>query len=95
MSLPFLDESQCADNVRRSTDGTLVSELSAGQHSGVVEDYSFRSPYAPETYKCSGYGGEEWKYFDGSPEGDCRFTIDLEGGTMDRFVVQSHCVYQC
>jgi hypothetical protein len=52
--------------------------------------YQYRSPYNPKLYKCTGYGEEEYEYFDGSPgwpgQKDERFTIDLEGGSMDRYV---------
>ena len=51
-------------------------------------DYPARSPYNPERYRCSGYDDSDWVFFDGSPEKgkDQRFTIDLEGGSMDRYV---------
>jgi hypothetical protein len=51
-----------------------------------TEDYDARidSPYNPIRYRCTGYDDIEWEWFDGAPTGSNIFTIDLEGGTMDR-----------
>lgn len=50
-----------------------------------TEDSSLSSRFNPEVYTCSGYKDEVWEFFDGSPGQDARFTIDLEGGSMDRY----------
>lgn len=53
----------------------------------VADCYQDTSPYNPKVYKCVGYGGELYEYFDRRPGKDGRFTIDLEEGSTDRLVV--------
>jgi hypothetical protein len=47
-----------------------------------------RSWYNPKVYTCYCYDYGPEQYFDGKagPRSNSRFTIDLEGGTMDRYV---------
>jgi hypothetical protein len=56
-----------------------------------VEEYDHvaQSWYNPEVYKCVCYDDGPGQFFDGQPGLglDSRFTIDLEGGTMDRYVL--------
>jgi len=56
-----------------------------------VEEYDHvaQSWYNPEVYKCVCYDDGPGQYFDGQPGLglDSRFIIDLEGGTMDRYVL--------
>ena len=66
-----------------------LSAETSSSSSAVTDEqpsYQMTSPYNPDVYKCTGYRGEPYEYFDGTPgEGkDQRFTIDIEHGTMDR-----------
>lgn len=51
----------------------------------LARSYKFRKfdPYCPEDYECEDYDHDA-VWFDGKNEGDLRFTIDLEAGSMDR-----------
>ena len=62
-------------------------QTNSASEDGDEADYRAR-PYNPDRYKCTGYGDDEWEYFDGQGQ-DMRFTIDLEGGTTDRYVYKS------
>jgi hypothetical protein len=52
-------------------------------------DHIAQSWYNPEVYQCYRYDEGPGQFFDGEPGlgSDSRFTIDLEGGTMDRYVL--------
>jgi hypothetical protein len=64
-----------------------------------VEEYDHiaQSWYNPEVYQCYCYDECPAQFFDGEPGlgPDSRFTIDLEGGTMDRYVLNSGFMYRC
>jgi hypothetical protein len=82
-------EVDCTGYPSSSRPRTYETSRSTQPTAPAVEAYDHvaQSWYNPEVYKCVCYDDGPGQYFDGQPGLglDSRFTIDLEGGTMDRY----------
>jgi len=85
---PTAKESSVESQPNDESHNDIGYQTNRASQDGDEADYRARSPYNPDRYKCTGYGDDEWEYFDGKGQ-DMRFTIDLEGGTTDRYVYKS------